>query len=362
MFLSSYYVKNCRMVNHFMKMLQQNSHNPECNFVFYMTNPPLSKHISQDKEFQQWNEVMVYYKVTNNQFIEGVDNFTLVYGFNLNDSSYSSGINDLHQDKILKVTITKDVHIDDIYEYYSVVIEKYPYIGGVEFHIENTGNIVGYIHNLKLVGDIKLLASKEWQVVGKPTGKIYTTKMQLHKRKIIMDIKSIFPKEDYMFLHMSFKKIRKAYSVRQINETDEPSGLYYGINFVRFLEGDFNESYMYGIRLVDTITPHTTLEQPNKEKILLLKSKKDIKDFVQKYGKYNDEYNIYEFNWLDVSKSFGGIQWEGDTIYKYFNYKSQGYGCIWNSKLVKDIILVGIRTNDNWVIRKKLHKVIFKQP
>lgn len=323
------------------------------NIDYYFEFPdPLVSHISKDKNFKQSVESLIYYKVKNKQHINEIKLSNYIYGFKLNENIYSKTP---AYDKIVKLKYNKKVDLPN-FSIFSIDFNKqFPGYGGYEVEIADTGNVIGMIDNFEIIGDITLLASKEWQVIGKQVGNIYANPK---KTQIIKDIKYVFTKEDYTITHLSTKEIKSVHNSKNINKLYEPKGLYYSTRFVRFLEGDFSEQYLYGIRLVDAKNSYTKLEDPDKNKILLLSTKKDYKQFLEKYGVYDRTYKEYLYKWLDVSNDFGGIQWEGDVM--NFAWKLPGYGCIWRKDLVKNVVLIARRTETDWLIRDKLQPVVLR--
>lgn len=322
-------------------------------FLFDTSNP-LSRHISSDKLFIDHFDYLVYYKINNRNHLESLNISNVIYGFNLETDTYSKTPS---YDKILKLKTEKNLQIDDFMFSLYRLFKQFPGYGGFEIEIGDTGNTVGIIKNFKIVKNITLLASKEWHVIGTLPGAAYTNKT-INKHKLIKDIKNVFPKEEYIHIHLSMEPINKLRNAKHTYDTDEPSGLYYADRFVRLLEGDFSEQYMYGIVLADENNPYTNISNPNKTKILMLSSRKDYKEFVKKYTIYdkNIKRNIYD--WSAVSNHFGGIQWEGNVT--NFAWKSSGYGCIWSKKIVKRLVLLAKRTDNEWVFRNKT-KLVLKQ-
>lgn len=94
----------------------------------------------------------------------------------------------------------------------------------------------------------------------------------------------------------------------------------------------------------------TNLKNVDFDKILVLKTKKDMIAFSKKYRDTNidlESYgNMVNINWNKVVKNFGGIE---VTVYPVSNYirrhpDTSWYamwdvpsGCIWNNKIIKEI-------------------------
>ncbi len=99
-------------------------------------------------------------------------------------------------------------------------------------------------------------------------------------------------------------------------------------------------------------TPTTTLENPNINKILLIKTERELFQFVRKYKSVDqkeDELslltNTFLINWIKVARDFGGIEISrffpmASMSQKWYRDWEIGCGCIWNLKLVKEINII----------------------
>jgi hypothetical protein len=84
----------------------------------------------------------------------------------------------------------------------------------------------------------------------------------------------------------------------------------------------------------------TTIDKPNKEKILCIKTKEDMEKFTGKYVKQMG--NTYD--WTLLKSKFGGIEIHnprdlGDKLFlKAWDVSS---GCIWNIDVIKQVSHMG---------------------
>lgn len=179
-----------------------------------------------------------------------------------------------------------------------------------------------------------------------------------------------------MYYHFSNKKIKKLFDVDQSKSFMKPQGLWYATDddWISFqLSNDTKHKYKYKYE-VDV--NYTTINKPDKNKILLIKNNKAYNLFLQKYCSLDDTTDrrwIFNTNWFDVSKSYGGIELKNlhklkiskDTL-TFFNldknlqfytqisfYKPDivhiypdimffdiDSGCVWNIKALKKINLI----------------------
>jgi hypothetical protein len=152
----------------------------------------------------------------------------------------------------------------------------------------------------------------------------------------------------------------------------KPKGIWYGLkhywldyytnNYERKQTSKFKyNGFIYKIKITTEI--FTTINLPNKNKILLIKSIKDLKAFEQLYyykkitkttnecQKFLGEKVLY-INWNQVTKDFGGIEinynpWSNGQFLLNDNYKNYlpfwyslwdvPSGCIWSYDLLKQI-------------------------
>lgn len=99
----------------------------------------------------------------------------------------------------------------------------------------------------------------------------------------------------------------------------------------------------------------TDIRNKDKNKLLIIKTKKDLDIFNTIYGTVitKDKYKV--INWKKVSKDYGGIE-----ICPYFSSKIKDYlwyatfdaasGCIWNLKaIIRNVELIYEKKNDEYV-------------
>lgn len=165
------------------------------------------------------------------------------------------------------------------------------------------------------------------------------------------------------YIHASHKKIKNLYNVEQSKEVGfKPSGLWYANKYEWKVWAkdnmDVKYKYFYKIKV-----RHTTLDKYDKNKVLLIKTKKDFTNFTIKYGKeikLNTETNMVLINWKKVAEDFGGIEIRNnqnklkssdDMIDKLkLNTKKKHLlwsvtidvdsGCVWNIQCLKSFELL----------------------
>jgi len=164
------------------------------------------------------------------------------------------------------------------------------------------------------------------------------------KKNIVSYLKNTFP--NIYYTHLSPKKIIKLYDKEQYNydNTDEPRGLYYSLKFQRFLEGQYDYKYMYGIKF-NKKKIYTNIDNPNKNLILQINTSMDEDQYVQKYGKniiYKEAYIVKTFDYKKLANDFAGIEFRNKRHSKYVigYYVTENYGVIWNVSIIKELILM----------------------
>jgi hypothetical protein len=177
------------------------------------------------------------------------------------------------------------------------------------------------------------------------------------KKNIVSYLKNTFP--NIYYTHLSPKKIIKLYDKEQYNydNTDEPRGLYYSLKFQRFLEGQYDYKYMYGIKF-NKKKIYTNIVNPNKNLILQINTSMDEDQYVQKYGKniyldkipykigkniiYKEAYIVKTFDYKKLANDFAGIEFRNKRHSKYVigYYVTENYGVIWNVSIIKELILM----------------------
>jgi len=224
--------------------------------------------------------------------------------------------------------------------------------GGIEVRDKKSWFRKGTIYNRELIKKMTLLATKNWQVGGHAP-KRYTTSTGIDHASIISDIKSSFPANAYTITHMSSLPIMKVKAKEQFNfSAFESTGLYCSRNFVRFIEEDYGESYMYGVVLKKSErASFTTISKPDVGKILRLYRAKDYAEFKARYGDIEGTNETGDYFWKNVAKLFGGIEWRNiQLIWEFFEYKSEGDSCIWNPDIIEKLVPLATRTIHNWMV------------
>ena len=151
-------------------------------------------------------------------------------------------------------------------------------------------------------------------------------------------------------VHSSERIINKLKKIKQV-DTFKPRGLWYApdkewINYSKTMR---NNKYSYELKL-----DYTILNQPDKNKVLRILTKKDFYEFTKRYKKDDSDGMIRGINWNKVSKLFGGIDMvkfminhKKTSIGDYYTFYSRDYiikwlsgwdipsGCVWNPKAIK---------------------------
>jgi hypothetical protein len=162
-----------------------------------------------------------------------------------------------------------------------------------------------------------------------------------------------------MFIHSTNKKIIKLENIKKQYIFFKPNGLWYAKNndWTEWVCLNIKKKYKYKYHyklLINT----TSLDKPDKNKILRIYTMKDLIDFTIKFGekKVSPVYDHILIDWRKVSKKFGGIEIKKlkytniKEIDKYFKSEQSSLiwnnsfdiasGCIWNMKSIKDITLI----------------------
>jgi hypothetical protein len=211
---------------------------------------------------------------------------------------------------------------------------------------------------MEVVKSITLLATREWQV---ETNKLtrYTNPISgIDKVSIIRDIKATYDESLYTLTYMTSRAKPKFDKIKQREEPlFEPKGLYYARDFSRFLEQDYGEQFMYGIKLKKgDRTTFTSINKANDGihepiKVIRLSKTTDYEKFKSVFADKNTIQNEYpDYYWSAVAKKYCGIEWKGKNVADYFDYKDNGWGCIWNNAVVEDIVLLATRNHNTWVV------------
>ena len=114
-----------------------------------------------------------------------------------------------------------------------------------------------------------------------------------------------------MYIHASVKKIKNIYNVKQTNKIFKPLGLWYSLNneWINYVhENNMDKTYKFFYEIKVT---YTKINNPDKNKVLLIKSNKDFQLLMKKYFRINEYSNGYisiDCNWENVEKDFAGIE------------------------------------------------------
>ena len=173
----------------------------------------------------------------------------------------------------------------------------------------------------------------------------------------LKNILGLFPK---MHFHLSSTKINEIKDSEQKDAIFKPKGLWYSIGN-KWIEWNEIEQvrqiccYLYVIEP----TEYTTLNKPDKNKVLLINTIPKVIQFSKKYKKQNN-YDHVLINWKKVAKDFGGIEF--NPFFHFINNKKLKYvlwyttldipsGCIWNKNLIKIKLLLENK-NNKWKLTK----------
>ena len=147
--------------------------------------------------------------------------------------------------------------------------------------------------------------------------------------------------------HMTSYPIKELKN-KQLNQgiDFEPEGLYYAKKYKRFFEyilDHHSDKYIYGI-IPKNKKIYTTIDKPNKNLILQIKTKKDDDKYIKKYKVELSMVNKYHLVYFDidfekVAQDFGGIEFS-DISGKHSYYCIKNYGCIWNTDIIKKLELM----------------------
>lgn len=153
---------------------------------------------------------------------------------------------------------------------------------------------------------------------------------------------------------------------KYINKKDnfKPVGLWYacGNDWYNFILYKMPKEYLQDHKYVHEIQLHrsiqTNINEPDKDKILIIKSFKDFFKFTDRYGYYLDgkeeikssdceyleDYEDSRIDWNQVSLDFGGIEicpyLEKVRYIKWYYGWDVASGCIWNTDLIRNIKLI----------------------
>lgn len=160
-----------------------------------------------------------------------------------------------------------------------------------------------------------------------------------------------------MFIHATNNKIIKLKNIKKQYIDFKPDGLWYAKDneWKDWAKKNLKRKYKYHYKISIYLT---TLDKPDKTKILKIYTMNELIKFTIKFGKKKSS-PISDFiliDWKKVAKKFGGIEIkilkyiDISEIDKYFkteqtslmwNYSFDiASGCIWNMKSIRDISLV----------------------
>jgi hypothetical protein len=170
-----------------------------------------------------------------------------------------------------------------------------------------------------------------------------------------------------ILIHTSEKKIKRIKTIKQLKCVLKPNGLWYAENklWIDFSEKVLGKTYKYYyvIRL-----NYTTLDNPDKHKVLKLSTVNDFDMFTFEYGYVYNRDQLFDWvfiNWDKVSKNYGGIEVginvKGrkciDSINITNKYKAHDLeitigsctwfyvfdipsGCVWDRKAIESLTLI----------------------
>ncbi len=168
--------------------------------------------------------------------------------------------------------------------------------------------------------------------------------INMSKRYILIKDNSLIGGRKIIRIHSSKTPIDKIYNKLQHNITFKPRGLWYAYNneWNEFGEDEgMNFAYNYKYKLTVELT---TLDKPDRNKVLLLNTIKDVELFEQKY-----KSTFFHPDWKRLAEDFGGIEISCmNSIKKLENFMKHLWllafdvngGCIWNIEVNAKIKLI----------------------
>ena len=159
-----------------------------------------------------------------------------------------------------------------------------------------------------------------------------------------------------MYYHLTNNKIDKIKNVKQPKKFFKPLGLWYAKNddWEKY-SADFKSKYNYKYKIS---VCYTTLDNPDKNCVLLITNNKTFNLFLQQYSKLVEKEisTLILTDWIKVAKVYGGIEIRNLEKLKinkktreFFNFvKDEGgfdivsdthffdidSGCVWNKNAV----------------------------
>lgn len=148
------------------------------------------------------------------------------------------------------------------------------------------------------------------------------------------------------------EKIQLDYE-KDYNKNDtaiKPNGFWYGIKdkWYKFSKQELNERYKYIYKISLKKSSTTTIDKPDPEKLLVIRTISDLEHFRRKYFITTHDYS---YDWTKLKKSFAGLEirhysklkkslYIKDSFYVFFSSLDVSSGVIWNLKTIKMIILL----------------------
>ena len=103
--------------------------------------------------------------------------------------------------------------------------------------------------------------------------------------------------------------------------------------------------YIYKIDIINK----TSINNPDKNKILIINTESDFDIFINKYKENRKQF----INWSNVAKDFGGIEicpyMSSKSKYQWYDTWDVASGCVWNYKsIIKSISLIYVKNGNKY--------------
>ncbi len=152
--------------------------------------------------------------------------------------------------------------------------------------------------------------------------------------------------------HLTNTKL-KIKKIRYPDDIFKPAGFWYGLkhywvdfythNYERTKSRKFNISgYLYKLAIPKSLI--TTIDKPDKNKILLISNVGDLKSLESTYKRlYEDMPETYFIDWPKIKKLFGGVEihhnpWQNKGYLPlWYSAWDVPSGCIWSYSVLKKI-------------------------
>lgn len=150
--------------------------------------------------------------------------------------------------------------------------------------------------------------------------------------------------------HISQKKLSSIdldYDYSKDDSAIKPDGFWYGIKdeWYTFLQEEMDIKPLYIYKVYLKSGKLTTIDRPDKDKILRIKTVEDAILFIKQYVKTLDK-DKFTYDWRKLKRSFGGIEIHNPGLLKeevpniVITSWDVSSGCIWNMDIIMRITLI----------------------